>query len=125
MVVNFIYTAKKLSVKFTNLSQDVPEGSSVLWNFGDGSTSDEYNPSHDYENSGYYRVSLTITSNDGKSDGITQLLVVSDIVDTSLSNSIYVLIDTYIPSDIFGDISAQEKRQFIQKWQLYIQPYQK
>ena len=39
-----------------------------------------------------------------------------------LPGSIYELIDTYIPEDIFGKLTLKEKQQFIEKWQLYIQP---
>jgi PKD repeat protein len=36
-----------------------------LWNFGDGSTSTEQNPSHTYANPGTYTVCLNITDDDG------------------------------------------------------------
>ena len=39
-----------------------------------------------------------------------------------MPGSIYELIDTYIPEDIFGKLTLKEKQQFIEKWQLYIQP---
>jgi gliding motility-associated-like protein len=35
------------------------------WNFGDGSTSNDRNPSHVYSSSGYFQVSLTATSDSG------------------------------------------------------------
>ncbi len=37
------------------------------WDFGDGKTSTEANPSHKYENSGKYTVTLTVTDNKEKS----------------------------------------------------------
>jgi len=46
-----------LYVDFTNLSSG--EIDSLLWNFGDGETSTEINPSHEYQNSGLYTISLT------------------------------------------------------------------
>lgn len=36
---------------------------SYFWNFGDGSTSSLFNPSHTYRNSGEYKVSLTVVDN--------------------------------------------------------------
>ncbi len=39
-----------------------------LWEFGDGETSTEENPSHSYDNSGYYTVSLTVTDDRGFTD---------------------------------------------------------
>lgn len=38
---------------------------SWLWNFGDGTTSTQQNPTHTYANPGSYTVSLTITTADG------------------------------------------------------------
>jgi PKD repeat protein len=43
-----------------------------LWDFGDGKTSTEKNPSHLFENSGDYNVSLTVYSNLGCSGFITK-----------------------------------------------------
>ena len=43
---------------------------SVLWHweFGDGTTSDEEYPTHQYNSSGFYKISVTITDNQGRSD---------------------------------------------------------
>ena len=38
----------------------------VLWNFSDGNTSDERNPSHSFEDAGWYNVTLVIQGNNGK-----------------------------------------------------------
>lgn len=46
-------------VAFTNLSDDAE---TWLWDFGDGSTSDYDNPTHDYEELGSYDVSLTAST---------------------------------------------------------------
>ena len=40
---------------------------SRLWDFGDGQTSTESRPTHEYQNAGYYTVSLTVTDSDGNS----------------------------------------------------------
>ncbi|MGZ8558430.1 MAG: PKD domain-containing protein [Chitinophagaceae bacterium] len=55
-----------VSVKFTDLSSSA-SGSIVgwEWNFGDGGTSTLQNPSHSYSNTGFYTVTLTVTSNSG------------------------------------------------------------
>lgn len=38
---------------------------SVIWDFGDGNTSTDFNPSHVYSSSDSYLVELIITANDG------------------------------------------------------------
>lgn len=52
------YGQAPASIQFTdNSSGDI---SSWLWNFGDGTTSSEQNPSHSYSLPGYYNVSLVV-----------------------------------------------------------------
>jgi PKD repeat protein len=46
-------------VRFTDLSTG--EITSWLWNFGDGKTSTEQNPTNYYSSDGYYTVTLTVT----------------------------------------------------------------
>lgn len=60
-----IYCAAPATVQFINLSLD---GSSFLWNFGDGNTSTLENPSHTYTSTGYFDVSLTVYGVFGGSD---------------------------------------------------------
>jgi len=58
-----------LLVRFTDTSSNNP--SSWLWEFGDGMTSTEQNPSHTYEGSGVFSVTLT-ASNAGGSSTVTR-----------------------------------------------------
>jgi PKD repeat protein len=58
------------TVWFHNWSYD-PAGvdiESVLWDFGDGSTSTEWWTSHRYASDGVYTVNLTVTTYDGRTD---------------------------------------------------------
>jgi len=48
-----------LSFKDTNTAN---EGSTYLWNFGDGQTSTDANPTHTYTSSGSFTVTVTVTS---------------------------------------------------------------
>ena len=55
------------TIQFTDLST-TPPGITILsweWNFGDGGTSTLQNPSHTYTSTGFYTVSLKITSSTG------------------------------------------------------------
>ena len=65
-------------INFENLSTN---SSSWEWSFGDGTISNEENPSHVYEEAGTYAVTLIAINADGCNDTITyQLIVSSEIV---------------------------------------------
>ena len=53
-----------LTVNFTNTSQ-IPS-TSLLWDFGDGQTSTDANPSHQYNASGHFTVTLTLQTTYGQ-----------------------------------------------------------
>jgi gliding motility-associated-like protein len=55
------------AVQFTDRSTS-PPGSTITswqWNFGDGGTSTQQNPTHTYTNTGFYSVTLQITNSNG------------------------------------------------------------
>jgi hypothetical protein len=56
---------------------------SYQWDFGDGGKSIEPNPSHVYERTGTFDVSLTITDQQGKTDTVTAVGLIT-VTDTSL-----------------------------------------
>jgi len=58
----FTFVANQTTVAFTSTSQNA---SAYTWNFGDGSSSNEENPSHTYTNPGTYTVSLATSNNCG------------------------------------------------------------
>lgn len=63
---DFSFTTSGSSVTFYDTSTS-PNGIVLYsWNFGDGTTSTERNPTHRYTNSGNYHVSYTITDGNGK-----------------------------------------------------------
>lgn len=59
-----------VSISFSSAGSNDTDGiiASYLWDFGDGQTSTQQNPSHTYASSGTYNVTLTVTDNDGASD---------------------------------------------------------
>ena len=73
--VQFSHSANGLTAAFTNTSQNA---STFLWNFGDGSTSNEANPTHTYDAPGTYTVSLTATNECGAST-IEKTVVLSGV----------------------------------------------
>jgi predicted outer membrane repeat protein len=95
-VANFTANATKgtssLTVKFTDTSSNNP--TSWLWDFGDGTTSNEENPTHTYMKSGIYNVSLTATNEIGNS-----ILTKNNLI-TVLLNDVYV---SPTGSDTTGD----------------------
>ena len=66
-----------IAVKFTDTSVGSGNNSSFLWNFGDGTTSTERNPSHTYNRTGTYTVALTVTNPCGATDSILKASYVS------------------------------------------------
>jgi gliding motility-associated-like protein len=65
-----------LTVQFAELSPDT-DITQWLWNFGDGGTSTQQNPSHTYTQSGDYPVTLTLTN----SHGCVTVLTKPDYID--------------------------------------------
>lgn len=68
----FSQTPNDLSFSFTDMSSD-GDGTIVSWSwdFGDGGTSTEQNPQHDFGVPGTYQVSLTVTDNRGSQSTTT------------------------------------------------------
>lgn len=68
----------KDTVQFTDSSFD-PDGTITdwLWNFGDGNTSTNSNPSHIYTKSGQYTVTLQVTDDKGMTSSMTSVLSIS------------------------------------------------
>jgi hypothetical protein len=72
-----------LTVNFTN--QSVGTVSSYNWDFGDGGTSTEQNPSHTYSADGDYTVSLTVTGPGGSNTETKVNYITAGEVNPSLS----------------------------------------
>ncbi|HWQ48657.1 MAG TPA: PGF-pre-PGF domain-containing protein [Methanosarcina sp.] len=72
-----------LSVQFTDLSQNANEW---YWNFGDGNTSIEQNPTNMYSSAGNYDVNLTVVNGNETASKITTINVMEES-NSSDSNS--------------------------------------
>ena len=80
-VADFTEVIQVAEVSFTNTSENFD---ALLWDFGDGTSSTEINPTHTYAESGSYTVSLTVIKC-GKSDSITKIVQ----IDTTLSTTTF------------------------------------
>lgn len=58
-------TTEGCSPVVVNLSHDEEPGSTCLWNFGDGTTSNVCDPQHTFTDAGCYNVGLTVTKANG------------------------------------------------------------
>ena len=63
---------RSLDVQFTNNSE---YGSTYLWDFGDGGTSTQFEPSYTYFNPGVYTVTLTVFGDGGQDIEIQQSII--------------------------------------------------
>ncbi len=82
---DFGWESWALAVEFTDHSLYGPV--SWSWDFGDGSTSSERDPSHTYSAPGLYRVVLTV-GNDHGSDEVTRFLRVGVPDDINRSGTV-------------------------------------
>ncbi|WP_070962575.1 S8 family serine peptidase [Vibrio sonorensis] len=77
---------------FDGSASSDPDGTviSYLWDFGDGTTSNEKIVSHEYATAGSFQVSLTVTDNDGLTD--------SDTTSVQVTNELPVAVITGLAS---------------------------
>jgi PKD repeat protein len=68
-----------LIIRFSDTSQNIP--TTWSWDFGDGGTSNEQNPTYIYSEAGTYIVTLTVSNENGSSTCINNVAV--DIPDTA------------------------------------------
>jgi len=68
----FNFTVNNNEVIFTNLSQNTD---SVLWDFGDGTFSTDFNPTHTYNSINTYNTTLSVFKNGCQVDSTTQISI--------------------------------------------------
>jgi PKD repeat protein len=79
-----------LTVSFTDLSVSYDGITSWTWNFEDGETSSEQNPTHMYAADGTYTVSLTVIEADGNNDVETKASYITVTDSTPLADFSYL-----------------------------------
>ena len=101
--VDFYHEPEKITilnpeVSFINLSSS--NDNTILWDFGDNQTSDEWEPIHTYDSLGWFEVILKVQNNEGCADSIAKQLLVEN-------NLIYYFPSSFTPdgdglNDEFG-----------------------
>ncbi|MBT2517544.1 PKD domain-containing protein [Streptomyces sp. ISL-90] len=80
--------ANGLSVAFDGSSSTAADGATITsyaWEFGDGATSTQAAPTHDYGAPGDYNVKLTVTDSVGATGSATKTVTVSETTPTELA----------------------------------------
>ncbi len=75
---DFGFDCTDLDCAFTDGSSDDTTVTAWNWDFGDGNTSTDQNPTHSYLAAGSYNVSLTVSDGEGLTDSFNQSVTVSD-----------------------------------------------
>lgn len=91
LVVNFAMSNDTIQLSDTAYFNDsTPNATTWIWDFGDGSSSTQQNPSHQYAAQGLYNVKLTVIDNRSCSNTLTQQILVENqigLLEWQLSNS--------------------------------------
>lgn len=87
----FAATTNVILAAFSNFSQVAPgEAVTYSWSFGDGTTSTEANPTHEYAIQGDYNVCLSIATSSGCTDTNCQWITINNlVVDTLTCNAAF------------------------------------
>ncbi|GAB4280903.1 MAG: hypothetical protein Kow0068_05280 [Marinilabiliales bacterium] len=114
-VSNFsvINTCLNKSVSFQNLCMSTVTNSIVeyVWDFDDSSVSNEANPVHHYQDTGYYDISLSVMSLNGCKDSITKTIYINP-APVAYFNESYTCLNTYYQLTDSSDIASGS----ISKW---------
>lgn len=91
LVVNFGMSTDTLQLSDTAYFTDsTPNAVTWIWDFGDGTTSTQQNPSHNYAAQGLYNVKLTVIDNRSCSNTLTQQILVENkigVLEWQLANA--------------------------------------
>ena len=100
------YVCMPNSYQFSNLSQG---GNEYLWNFGDGTTSTLFAPSHIYQDTGHYEVTLIVSDSLGCVDPDTASIFIDvfNINNASIQSVDTLCIGDTIQLNAFGGATYQ------------------
>lgn len=77
-VASFAVQVSGKTARFSDSSTDDKGITNYAWQFGDGASSTNQNPSHTYSVAGDYNVTLTVTDTKGQTNSKTQRVTISD-----------------------------------------------
>lgn len=99
---SFTNTSGGLTVAFTGTSTSAE---SYFWQFGDGSTSTEKSPSHEYKVPGKYNVVLKVKSNAGYASTVTKEVIAASLAaaDFGVAATSFGLNTVFVNSSIAAD----------------------
>ena len=100
---NFTYELADNIITFTNTSEN---GMDYIWDFGDGTTSGDENPEHEYAAAGTYTITLT-TTNCSRESVTTQEVTIEETADTEQFGKNIILVYPNPAHDIIN-IPAME-----------------
>jgi PKD repeat protein len=113
-VAGYLTDIADLAVNFTDISSG--QATEWSWDFGDGNTSAEQNPTHSYTEAGEYQVTLTITN--GSCYSVYQQII--EVGTTSIPD----IGDTYglniFPNPATDEVNIRFTQPTSDKWQLNI-----
>lgn len=84
------FTMAQSGTGIIDFTSNVQFADTYLWNFGDGTSSSESNPSHDYGRYGEYEVTLIVTNVCGSKTISQKVLVVTSVEDLDILSKISI-----------------------------------
>ncbi len=106
-VAAFTSTATYLDAAFTSTSTDADGTiSSYAWNFGDGGTSTQANPTHSYATANTYTVSLTVTDNVGATNVVTHPVIATTPPANQAPTASFSVITDQLTANVNGSTSS-------------------
>lgn len=122
-IINFGYTRDQLLLTFVNLTTDQTPDAVYNWNFGDGISSIEENPTHQYLTHGIFTVTLTVLEPGETPVSYGQNIHLDIIANNNVFFNIAKIVDLYLPPGLEPELVVLDRRDFqIIKWQNYLQP---
>lgn len=107
-VASFSYSLIDYSIGLTNLSQGA---NSIAWDFGDGGTSTDQNPTHTYAGPGVYNITLVATNNCGSDTAMLMLGVQNVGIEDVSGVTAFTMYPNPVTDDVVLTLTLAEDRE--------------